>query len=130
MRTLWLGVALVTGCAFAGAPAAADVVEAGLSGQCYAAAGNGGHDEGRVRIDSSDPAGATVKPLGGTGAVAGLAQFAQGTAASGDPADSCDGRNLNYIEADARAGAAAAQVCYNGAVVTDGSCPHSPAGPG
>lgn len=108
-----------------GASAAALPVEVGASGQCYDDAGNGGQDEARVALDSDDPAGAQVTVLSGTGAASALAELATSEAQHCENDDT-----LDYLEVHARAGDDMVQACYDGAVLTDGSCPTSPAGPG
>lgn len=131
MRALWVGIVLVIGCAFAALPAAADSISAGASGQCYDGAGNGGHDEVRVVVDPHAPSATPTVPTV-TGAAGGLAQFAMGIAANGNVEDDAcpNGDTLDYVEADAEAEGSKVQVCYDGEVLTDGSCPTSPAGPG
>jgi hypothetical protein len=132
MRTWLLGlVVTVTGMLLA-PPAMAVPVGAGVSGQCYDAASNGGGDEVRVGTDTSDPVGSlAVHMLTVTGAVAGIAQFAMGLVATLGMGDACTNADtLDYVEADANVGGTGAQACYDGDVRTDGGCPHSPAGPG
>lgn len=108
------------------APALAVPVEVGASGQCWDAAGNGGADEARVAVESDDPTGATVVLPSGTGAAAAVVEFLEGVPTM----TACPNRaTYDYIEADARIGDTAAQVCYGqGVLHTDGSCPQSPSG--
>jgi hypothetical protein len=122
MRLLLLALAAL---ALASAPALGETLEAGASGQCYDDDGNGGQDEARAAVDTDAPASAAVTAPSVTGAAAAVAELAT------SPNQHCENDDtLDYAEADARAGGTTVQVCYDGAVLTDGSCPTSPAGPG
>ncbi|HEV8360117.1 MAG TPA: hypothetical protein VGR28_06655 [Candidatus Thermoplasmatota archaeon] len=110
----------------------ATVVTAGASGQCFDTAGNGGSDWTRVTVDSDDPDVATVQPLTVTGALGAASQFGMGNVATpGSLGGACTNADtLDYVEADAGVDATTVQVCYQGTIVTDGSCPTVPPGPG
>lgn len=125
MQAKLLGVGLAIGLLLTALPAAADVIGVGASGQCYDAQGNGGQDEVRVALDSHDPTAAQVTLLSGTGAAAGVVELA-----TSENQHCTNDDTYDYVEAGARAGDVAAQVCYDGAVLIDGSCPTTPAGPG
>jgi hypothetical protein len=122
MRIL-LAVALL---ASAAVPAVAETVTVGASGQCYDAAGNGGHDEARVSLDTAEPTAAALLVPSGTGAAAALVEFSEGLATR----SSCPNpATFDYLEVDAAVGATGAQVCYGqGTLRTDGSCPRTPSG--
>lgn len=121
-------------------PAAATVVSAGASGQCYDTDGTGGQDSTRVTADTEGSTLLSVKLLTVTGALAAVTQFVQGTIDAGE--DACtNGDTTDYLEADASMDGTGVQVCYDGEghdglplAIHAGSgpapCPTAPAGPG
>lgn len=129
MKRTILAVLLAMSMIAVTAPTAMAADVAGASGSCHDGEGNGGDGHVAVTDDpdvSTDGLVDTEDPENNppeNGVAAAVAELAVGLAENQDPAEACQSPgDDDYIEAHV----AGEQVCYDGEIVTDGSCETRP----